>query len=549
MRLRAPFQRLPAPAARRPRLRAVGLVLISRLPNMVAVLACLLVGCEPHSEPPEVVTTGTPQVIRSRRLPPGEGPAPEGIPVVGEDLSAFDWRGHVGQNVMISGPLVVTDTYHLIRWGEVTLARERLYVPTNHIDPNDQDPSRTSTAGDRNVSQVAAAVAEHEAATITLDDGFDDQNVFPPRLFPELGDTVATLRLGSQLEGVVGEVRMRGTKVVLVPSAPLSWRPAERPRRPDLGDANVTVACFNVLNYFTTIDDGQNGARGADSEAERERQEDKLVAAIVGMRADVIGLIELENNLAAERRLVAAVNQQLGQDLYRACGLPERFRAAPGGRDAVRVGVIYRADRVSPLGPVTALVDDAFGQGRTPLVQAFTRRSADSPFTVVVNHLKSKGGGDEADRENIDQGDGQGAYNATRRSQARAICDYVSRRQKSEPGARILVIGDFNAYTQEDPLDVMRAAGLIDLQEQFPPAAASGQQPYSYVYYGLSGALDHAMATESMAADVTGVATWHINADELRSCDYNLEYNPAPLYEPNPFRSSDHDPVLIGIAE
>ena len=49
------------------------------------------------------------------------------------------------------------------------------------------------------------------------------------------------------------------------------------------------------------------------------------------------------------------------------------------------------------------------------------------------------------------------------------------------------------------------------------------------------------------AADVTGLATWHINADEPRSMDYNQEYNPKPLYQPDPFRSSDHDPVLIGI--
>ena len=52
-----------------------------------------------------------------------------------------------------------------------------------------------------------------------------------------------------------------------------------------------------------------------------------------------------------------------------------------------------------------------------------------------------------------------------------------------------------------------------------------------------------------MAADVTGIATWHINADELRGFDYNQEYNPEALYEASPFRSSDHDPVLIGIAQ
>jgi len=50
---------------------------------------------------------------------------------------------------------------------------------------------------------------------------------------------------------------------------------------------------------------------------------------------------------------------------------------------------------------------------------------------------------------------------------------------------------------------------------------------------------------------VTGVAEWHINADEPRSLDYNEEYKSASqissLYDPSSSRSSDHDPVIIGL--
>ncbi|MBL7192827.1 MAG: ExeM/NucH family extracellular endonuclease, partial [Pirellulales bacterium] len=292
-----------------------------------------------------------------------------------------------------------------------------------------------------------------------------------------------------------------------------------------------------------------NDARGADSEAELERQQDKLVAAILAMQADVVGLMELENNEDAEQRLVAALNTKLGQNLFTACGLPAGFRSAPGGRDAIRVGIIYRSDRVSPAADVGMIVDDAFGQARAPLVQSFTMASSSRPFTVIVNHFKSKGGSDEADEANTDRRDGQGAYNAVRRSQALAICSFLDELQQNQPDARVLAIGDFNAYAQEDPLDALRAAGLVDLQERFGRSGGGGKNTYSYIYYGQSGSLDHAFGTESMAADVTGIATWHINADEPRALDYNQEYNPEPLYESSPFRSSDHDPVLIGIAK
>ena len=112
---------------------------------------------------------------------------------------------------------------------------------------------------------------------------------------------------------------------------------------------------------------------------------------------------------------------------------------------------------------------------------------------------------------------------------------------------RALVIGDLNAYEQEDPIDAMRANGLVDLHERSKESNPTAKADYSYVFRGQSGSLDHAMATSSMAADVTGLATWHINADEPHSMDYNQEYNPKLLYQPDPFRSSDHDPVLIGI--
>lgn len=468
--------------------------------------------------------------------------------VIDGDLSSVDWPSMLGQDVTVTGNLVVVDTFDLVRRGRVVVARERLYIPTSSVDPNDADPNATSFEGGGNVAKVVAAQKFNDDATFTIDDGSSKQNVFPPALFPRLGKEHPTVRVGSVIKGVSGKLVKERNKLLLVSDQPLQWTPAPRPQRPDVGEADVTVSSFNVLNYFTTIDNGNNNARGADSESEMKRQEAKLVSAISALKADVIGLMEIENNLDAEIRLVAALNKQVGKEVYQGCGLPDQFQSAPGGADAIRVAIIYRSDRVTPLGDVSMISDAAFSNARAPIVQSFRCGPEGKPFTVIVNHFKSKGGSN-ADEANKNKGDGQAAYNATRRAQSLAICKHIDQRKQSDPQARVLVIGDLNAYGQEDPIDAMRAKGLVDLREQFEKGKQSGEQErdYSYIYRGQSGSMDHAMATQTLATDVTGVATWHINSDEPRFLDYNQEFNPKALYQADPFRSSDHDPVLIGI--
>ena len=70
-----------------------------------------------------------------------------------------------------------------------------------------------------------------------------------------------------------------------------------------------------------------------------------------------------------------------------------------------------------------------------------------------------------------------------------------------------------------------------------------GDDAYSYVFDGQSGYLDHALASASLSPQVTGLAEWHTNADEPAALDYQ-DYNQAPLYHPDPYRASDHDPLV-----
>ncbi len=516
--------------------------------------ALLLSGCKSETavdsgSPDEAVSTSLTANAAGDTKELGDPQSDSNNVVITGDLNSVDWQSHVGKQVVIKGDLVIIDTYDLARRGQIKVARSRLHVPTTQVDPNDANPDETSFEGSSNVAKVTEAQKRNDGASIIIDDGNSDQNVFPLTLFPELGENHPTVRLGSIVHGVSGHLTKQRNSWVIQSDKRLQWSPQQRPERPDLGDADITLTSFNVLNYFTTIDDGQNDARGADSESELSRQEAKITAAIQGLQADVIGLMELENNIDAEKHLIATLNKKLGKNVYKGCGIPKGFGDSPGGDDSIRVGIIYRADRVSPVGEVSIVDDEAFSIARTPIVQTFVSTQGGRPFTVIVNHFKSKGGASNADAANKDKRDGQAAYNAARRVQSLAICNYIQKNHQNTDQSRVLVIGDLNAYQQEDPIDALRDNGLVDLHERVRQSASSESvgTEYTFVYYAQCGSLDHAFATASLAADVTGVSIWHINADEPRFMDYNQEYNPELLYSADPYRSSDHDPVLIGI--
>ena len=483
----------------------------------------------------------------------GNSSSASGLVVEGP-LEDVDWRSLVGRKVTLRD-LVIVDTYSLLRRGQLTMARKRLQIPTSVVDPNDADPSGTTFEGGANVAPVIALGKRNKTAVIVVDDGSDQQNIFPPALLPSLGSGLPTVRLGGRVPVLSGIVSVQYGKSTLTVKKPLHLEPAPRPSRPNLDNPDWTIASFNVLNFFTTIDDGKNEARGADTPAELSRQLQKIVAAILALDADVVGLMELQNDAKSERSLVESLNKASRADVYAGCGVPSDLGSYPGGGDAIRVGIIYRKDKVKPLGEPRWIRDNAFYRARTPLVQTFRPlvRNASSEVTVIVNHFKSKGGAAKADQANKNKGDGQEAYNATRRAQALAVAEFVDQRFATDD--RVLVIGDLNAYSQEDPVDLLRSKGLVDLSEVSSGERGDNESAsnevsaslYSYVYRGECGSLDHAFATPSLAKSITKTAVWHINADEPVGLDYNQEYNPAELFQPDPWRSSDHDPVLIGI--
>ncbi len=264
------------------------------------------------------------------------------------------------------------------------------------------------------------------------------------------------------------------------------------------------------------------------------------MAALLELDAEIVGLMEIENDAddTALDDLVTALNAAAGEERYAAIEEPDTGGGL-FGTDAIKVAMIYQPGEVVPMGDAVTTQDDAFAIARLPLAQRFRPAEGGKPFTVVVNHFKSKGCGG-ATGANADQGDGQGCYNAARVDQAEALLALVNSLSDKD----VAIIGDLNAYGEEDPVDVLESGGYVDLID----ARLDEADQYSYVFQGQAGYLDHALVSASLARRVTGVDIWHVNADEALLLDYNTEFNPAGFYEPDPYRSSDHDPVLVGLA-
>jgi predicted extracellular nuclease len=252
-------------------------------------------------------------------------------------------------------------------------------------------------------------------------------------------------------------------------------------------------------------------------------------------------VIEVQNDASASiADLVAAVDGLLGASTY------TFLDTGTIGSDAIKVGLIYKPSVVEPLGDFAILdssVDPSFIDtlSRPVLAQSFAELATGEVFTVAVNHLKSKGSGCDA-LGDPDVGDGQGNCNLTRRDAASAEQRWLASDPTGSGDPDVLLIGDFNAYALEDPITLLTGSGYVNLIAEFVDDDA-----YSYVFEGQSGYLDHALASSDLAAQVTSAVEWHINADEPRFLDYNLEFNPPSAYRPDAFRSSDHDPLLVGL--
>jgi hypothetical protein len=435
-------------------------------------------------------------------------PTPVALPV----STVTDLEAHEGMLVTFPQELTVTETFSLGRYGELLLSSGgRLFNPTNG---------------------QGGSPEENALRRILLDDASSRQNPAPIPFLSSSGPD-GTRRVGDTVRGLTGVLTYNFSEYRVYPTlAPAFVNANPRTARPEAIAGGLKVASFNVLNYFTTL-----GSRGASSATEFARQKAKIVAALKAIDADIVGLIEVENNgTTALRDLVEALNAAYGSAVYAA--VPDPLTGT--GSDAIKVAFIYKPGSVSLAGASLSFPDPIFE--RHPVAQTFHKDGGagqgGSDFTVVINHFKSKGSCPSSG--DVDRG--QGCWNLRRTEQARKLLQFIGELQERSKDPDVLVIGDLNAYGEEDPVRTLVAGGLEHLSLRIP-----APRRYSYVFEGQSGELDHALSTPSLAEQVRGITVWHINADEPPVLDYNTEFKTDDRYAPTPFRSSDHDPLLIGL--
>ncbi|MGR5235052.1 ExeM/NucH family extracellular endonuclease [Vibrio rotiferianus] len=430
------------------------------------------------------------------------------------------------------------------------------------------------------------------------------------------GSSEQHIRLGSRVEGLQGvvaysynEYRLIATNEVDNTNFVTSDEGFDVARKdaPAITDSDLRIASFNVLNYFTSVADsghenptGQN--RGATNLDEFLIQQAKIVAAMNKMDADIIGLMEVENNgfgdSSAVKNLVDALNAEIKntEDHYTYVEIADqdKYQDEYFGSDAIMVAILYRANAVTPKEAAKVIVtpeqhieentitrnDGAEGNPaydkyqRHSLLQTFTVKETGEDLSVVVNHFKSKGSEciEEwiAGVEDSEPADLQGNCNNFRVSAANVVGNALK-----DIKGDVLVMGDLNAYGKEDPLltltdyskekygrDIYTAGyttiGGGELQVEKTKiekgygyhnlnTVLHGADTFSYTYSGELGNLDHALASNSLAQKVVAIEDWHINSLESNLFEYSSKYTgDMPKYK-DAFSASDHDPVIIAI--
>ncbi|XOV86829.1 MAG: ExeM/NucH family extracellular endonuclease [Pseudomonadota bacterium] len=453
-----------------------------------------------------------------------------GNPLPGEAVIAHivtaDMESLEAMRVRLPGPLTVVSNFNL-QFGEIGISDRGVMVQPTEVQP--------PGPGAYSLQQ------RQSASVLILDDGNTARNP-DPIVYATGGGPLRstnTLRTGDRVQDISGVLGFGFGAWRLQPTAPVTIVEANpRPVAQPAVGGNFRVAAFNVLNYFTTLD-----ARGADTAAELARQRARLARTLAGMNVDVIGLIEVENDLAGvpDQAVIDIVNA------VNALGDPGTWavvRTGAIGADQIKVALIYRQDRVAPVGSYAVLdsqVDPGFDdtKNRPALAQTFVAVDTGEQVTLVVAHLKSKGSACAGDP---DVRDGQGNCNRTRTEAAQALGAWALADPTSSGDPDVLIMGDLNAYAREDPIVTLERMEYVNLAARFAP------HTYSYTFNGQRGSLDYGLANDSLARQATGAAAWHINADEPALLDYNLDNGrDRALFDAElPYRTSDHDPLFMG---
>lgn len=511
---------------------------------------------------------------------------PEPIALKLPVTSLKEFKRLTGKRVQLVQDLVVSDLYGagygLGNYGQFAVSSKLHFQPTELI---------TAAEILKNPKVLSAKQNDY----LLVDDG--SAQLYPRYIpFPNKQGFSATnsLRIGDTLKaGSIGTLRRYKQYYIFIPELNLqdknsliglNLQPAKWKPLPEVDErSNLVVASMNLGNYFNGDFNGNfNGkskrkkgfptARGAKTYQGFQLQTAKIVSALKKIDADIIALMEMENDGYGKHSAIAELTRALNSSLKSSQKSPSNIyqyvipnkkdlRKGRLGHSAISVGLLYRKNTVELVGDSQVLNDKnakklqttvSFNDGlnRPSLIQKFKRE--EQTIVIAVNHFKSKGKRCKISNKTKRIDKLQGNCNQVRTEAAIALAHFLRKKfdtRFAKKSDNILILGDLNSYSQEDPLLALYNSGYINLNS----IPNSTQPSFSYSHRGYLGNLDHGLANKKLLSQVRSFTAWHINSVEDVLLDYNTEENghkyPAIDHygEPDEKRSSDHDPLVIGI--
>lgn len=280
------------------------------------------------------------------------------------------------------------------------------------------------------------------------------------------------------------------------------------PRNPRARNAGeMTVAAQNVLRLFDDVNDPAIGEPVTNPAVYAAR----LAALSTYVRTnlgapDVLALSEVEN-LSTLNDLAARINADEAGLNYTA------YLEEGNDIGGIDVGFLIRDtvafDSVTQLGADDTWIDISTGQpdplnDRPPLLLrgSYVGNGAAFPIAVIAVHQRSLIGVETNPR-----------VSAKREAQAANLAAHINALQSAEPGLRIVVTGDFNAFEFNDGyVDVM---GIITSSASLTNQvlSVSANDRYSYNHEGAAQVLDHSLTSSSLNPFVRALQFAHVNAD------------------------------------
>ena len=393
------------------------------------------------------------------------------------------WDKYVGKMVQITTPLYVCGNYY----DSLILAAERLYVP--------EEKAVGLADGDSTV--YWAIKKSNREKMISLSCNIRNYEV----------------RTGAVVKNLQARVVAPGK---LVTGATPKFTNNKPEPKPKMAKGGLLVCAANIQNYFYDL--GGYAQRKTTKE-QQTLQTLKICKGFKQINADIYALCEIQKGDSAAQMLVDAMNKMAKKNMY------AYVSHGWTNSDMISCGYIYRTDKVKPYGEMQYAYQDTTSHYRYRLMACgFEQLTSGEKFVLNINHLRSKRGtGAESNEKRMANVDS-----------LLVMLDRIEQEQLFGD-SDVLLVGDYNSYTQEEPIQTIIRAGYADM------VMRDDSMGYSYVYHSEAGYLDRVFASESMAKQVKQVAVYHLNADYFYSRGFKRGLDDTM------FRYADHDPILIRV--